>query len=270
MPLIGRSVIVGRIAQNLGVVLYQDAVVQHRHISGLLQFAFAIETRGREDDVVALPLARFTASVDHRRPLIVHRGALPFGIGLIVVRIKHLNLIVGAHEADAVVAASLSLAFDLLGRGKFHVQLNVAEAPFGLDDSFDGETAVFVYFPPFRAFPLLETLAVEEHNGVGGRIAVLAWRHHRRLRPDDTGEIPLPQQAPSGPHYSHNDYDSQQPFPHRCFLLLVSLACACEVLAWGGLSHPGTAPHAVCADTLVNGGPRGQARYTLSGKTNGG
>src|SRR5262249_15632526 len=167
-----------------------------------------------------LPLAGLAAHVDHRRPLVVHGRTLPFGIGLVVVRVEHLDLITSPHEADAVVAASLPAALDIPRRGEFQVEVAIAETPFGLDGSLDGEATIVVHFPARSTVPGVEVLAIEEYAGVRWRFAAFAGRHHRRLGPDDAAEVPLPQRGADNPCRHENDRHTQQPLPHRIFLSL--------------------------------------------------
>ena len=126
--------------------------MQHRHDRRLVERAIALDPRRREDDVVGLPFARLAAGVHHRRPLVVDRGGLAFGVRLVFKRIENLNLIVGAHQADAVVAALLALfflavlMFGVRGLGEFDVKLAIAEGLLGLQGFLDTEEGLAISY----------------------------------------------------------------------------------------------------------------------------
>ena len=117
----------------LPVVLREDAVVEDGDRAG--EHFLAVFPDGRvEHDVVRLPLAGAAAGVDERRVLPVDGGGLPVGVvrvgvgglgGVGLVGVQHLELEV-VHQEHARVAAALADAFDLDGRGPFHVELEVA------------------------------------------------------------------------------------------------------------------------------------------------
>src|SRR5207249_3529087 len=119
--------------------------------------------------------------VHQRRRLFVDAGRLAIHVGRIVVGVHNLQLIAGVAgagggEEEAGVAAGLAFAGDVFGDEVFEVELVVGKAFFGFDVAGgfeDGDDAV-VDGPLGGGFvldgdPLIEVVAVEEDDGVGGR-----------------------------------------------------------------------------------------------------
>ena len=79
-----------------------------------------------EDDVVGLPLTRFSADVHQRRIMAVERAALAVGIGRVFVAVEDLDFI-PAHQVDAAIAAPLTVSFDDRWLRPFDVHLTVAK-----------------------------------------------------------------------------------------------------------------------------------------------
>src|SRR6266513_4567301 len=88
--------------------------------------------RATEDDVVLLPLPWSPCWIHERRILTVDRSRLPIGIGVVLVRIEHLQLIY-PHQEDSTVPALLAFAFHHRRRGPLDVQLHVAKTARRLD-----------------------------------------------------------------------------------------------------------------------------------------
>src|SRR4051794_23410700 len=112
-------------ALHLRVVLHDHAVEQHCHIRRAYK-RLALEAWTGPDDVVALPLAWCTASIDQRRILAIDRPGGAIRVGRVIVTIKHLDL-VKTHQEHTAIAASLAIAFDDGRCGKLKVQLAIAE-----------------------------------------------------------------------------------------------------------------------------------------------
>src|SRR2546430_17638084 len=104
--------------------------------------------RPMENDVIGLPLARWTAGVHQRRILAVNRGGLAIGVGFIVEAIHHLHF-VSRHQIDAGVSAVLSIGFGGIGRGPLDVKLAIAIAFPGLNAAFarDDLHVAVLYLP---------------------------------------------------------------------------------------------------------------------------
>src|SRR5207249_2160968 len=113
------------LAQNLNVVLHQDAIVKDRDVGRRFQFAL-LEAWSDEDRVIALPFARRTRRVDQRGVLTVDGGATAVGIGPVLVTVEHLQFVF-SEQKNSTVAPLLTVAFGRRGRGKFEVQLDVGK-----------------------------------------------------------------------------------------------------------------------------------------------
>ena len=164
------------------VILHQDAVPERGEVGRPDEF-LALETRGREDDVVGLPLARLSRHVDQRRRLTVNGAGDAVGIDQAVVRLDDLQFVL-AEEQDAAVAPVHRSAVGLRGRGPLDVQLTIAEVALGADLArlADVDRAV-LDSAGLSAGPLVEVAAVEQHDRVGGRLSGFAARNdQRRLR----------------------------------------------------------------------------------------
>ena len=159
------------------IVLRENTVVEDGNVRGASEFAGCIKARAMPDDVVDLPLAGGTRSIDERRILTVHRGNLAIGISFAVVRIQHLNF-VKAHQEDAAVTAVLVFAFGRIGLAKLDMELAIAEVVFSTDVAGLGRNfKVAVFDFPRGGAPILfldpfgEVFAVEKHDRVRRRFA---------------------------------------------------------------------------------------------------
>src|SRR5215472_15187994 len=173
---IGWPRLVRRWARQFDVILHQHAIEENRHSRGAKQLSLWIEARAVKNDIVGLPLARGTSRIDQRRILAVDGRGLAIRVGLVVIRIEHLNFVI-AHQKDAAIAALLALASWRNRLGKLDVKLTIAEGFFRVDVAGLGndlEIAVFD-FPLRRTFilrgPLIEIPAIEEHDGVRWSLA---------------------------------------------------------------------------------------------------
>ena len=138
--------------------------------------------RSGKDDVVNLPLARGQRGIHQRRVLAIDRACGTVGIRGVVEAIQHLNFVFAVQE-HAAVAAALAVAMRWSRRGPFDMKLEVAEVIFGVNVAGLGNGNHFAVFDlPFArlgliaGMPLVEILSIEEHDGVGGR---LAWNFGR-------------------------------------------------------------------------------------------
>src|SRR5437899_1487409 len=123
-----------------------------------------------ENDVIALPLARFAARIDERGGVAIKSASLAVEIGLVAVAIEHLNL-VAALEIDAAVASSLTVAFHFGGRGPFDMQLNIRKLLLRHDAPGAVHRHESIFNLPLRllAFfilPLRKILAVKEDDRI--------------------------------------------------------------------------------------------------------
>src|SRR5256885_2108416 len=144
-----------------------------------------------ENDVIRLPLARWPSRVDERRVLAVNGAGLPVGIGVVLVRIEHLEF-VDPHQEDATIPALLPFALGRRWCGPLDVQLHVAEST-----TRDQHPRAWVHFyvavsdDPFRSravfsLPLSEAIAIKQHDRVGRRRCrrcLRSWLHDPRPRP---------------------------------------------------------------------------------------
>src|SRR5262245_17500974 len=110
--------------EDFRVVLDQDAVLEGGDSGFFLDPSVIAEDRRMIDDVVGLPFAGLAAGVYERRVLFVNRAGLTVEVGLVIVRIEHLNLVKSLEE-DAAVSASLAFALELGRRGPFDETLRV-------------------------------------------------------------------------------------------------------------------------------------------------
>src|SRR5882762_10095080 len=159
------------------IVLHQRPVVQHRYPRRVVYRTIRREPGAVENDVVRLPLAGGSAGVHERRGLSVHGSGLAVGVGLVAVRIEHLDLVV-AHQEHTAVTALLTLTLGRRGRRPLDMELDVSEdAPSDDRPGAGDDFRIPVPYQPScgRAvlrLPLREILAVEQHDGVG-------WRRRR-------------------------------------------------------------------------------------------
>ena len=115
-----------------------------------------------------LPFARTPRGIDEWRPLSVDRASLAVGVGGILERVEHLNLVL-ALEKDAAVTAVLAGAADDGRGGPLHVQLHVAKRVLrrevaGVRHDLD---ITVLHLPRLAArCPLRQVLTGEEHDGV--------------------------------------------------------------------------------------------------------
>src|SRR5690242_3497028 len=86
------------------------------------------------DDVVGLPFTRFAAGVNQWSMLFINCCRLAVIVGLVFIRVEHLDLI-AALQIDAAVAAALARSFNFGRRSPFHVQLAISESLFGQNTS---------------------------------------------------------------------------------------------------------------------------------------
>src|SRR5262245_367201 len=142
-------------AEYFRVVLDQDAVVEDGDRRFLLDTAVVAEDRRVVDDVVGLPFAGFAAGVDQRRVLFVNRAGLAVEVGLVIVRIEHLDFVAPLQE-DSAVSTPLAFANDLGRRGPFDVQLDVVKFPLGSDGagSANDDHRAVLYIPFGRTFAI--------------------------------------------------------------------------------------------------------------------
>ena len=82
---------------------------------------------------------------------------------------RHAVMVNSGSSANLLMTAALALPLDHLRRGEFQVVLGVAERLLRLEDPLGGEPAVGVHLPVLGSLPGVEVLAVEQHDGVGGR-----------------------------------------------------------------------------------------------------
>ena len=183
-----RRPVPSRGAENLRMILHQHAVLQDGDERGAFRLAALIETRGLENDVVGLPLARLAAGVHQRRALLVNRGRLAVEIRLILVRIEDLDF-VDAHHEHAAVAPFLAVAHDFLGRGPFDVELAIAEGPLGVNVVLGGNRIAVLDLPVLAVDPLREVVAVKQHDGIAGRPARRARIDNLWLRPRNSADV---------------------------------------------------------------------------------
>ena len=167
------------------VILHDHPVVQHGDEGGSGDFALIIHAGRGEEDVVGLPFSRRPTGVDHGRGLLVERTGLAVEVGLVLIAVENLHF-VAAHQVDATVAASLSLAHDLGGRGPFQVQLAVAELGLGVDAPLGGGGDAILNLPLLTSVPACERLPVKQHGGVGGGAADWSGLNDHGLGPVDT------------------------------------------------------------------------------------
>src|SRR5437667_562942 len=117
---------------ELDIVLNQDAIVKDGNPPGLQQKPVRIEARSPEENVVALPLTRWTADVHQRRILTVNRRCLAIRIGVVVIGIKHLDLI-ETHQINAAIASSLPFALCRKGSGPLDMKLHISKRAASVD-----------------------------------------------------------------------------------------------------------------------------------------
>src|SRR5262245_2897569 len=115
--------------------------------------------------------------------LLVDRGALPVKVRLVLVRVEDLNLVL-PHEINAAIATPLPSTDHLLRRGEFEVELAVPERVLGGDPVLVRDGVSVLNDPLVATVPLRQVLAVEKHDGVGRRTALLPRGDDVRLRPD--------------------------------------------------------------------------------------
>src|SRR5688500_12225719 len=87
------EVLVAGGAEELGLVVDQDAVVEDGGAGFAGDLAAFVPARAFEDDVVGLPLAGRARGVDHGRVLAVHRAGAAVGVGLVLVGVEDLDLV---------------------------------------------------------------------------------------------------------------------------------------------------------------------------------
>ena len=189
-------------ALDVLAMLHDDAVVEHGH-EGWGGKLGAVVARRLEDDVVDVPCAGRHAGVHQRRVLAVDCRRQAVGVGGIAEAVQHLHF-VQAQQEDAAVAATLAVRRDLRRRAPLHMQLATAERFAGVDvaaarfhlhrvagDEIPRRLTIVAPSPGVQA------AAVEEHDGVGRRLASAFLggerrrRHHRRGRAVDVVDAPL-------------------------------------------------------------------------------
>ena len=181
---------VERFSLQLEVVLDEHPVVKHRNAGRCLHAAVRIEGRGHPDDVVGLPLAWFLRGVHQRNALLVDARGLSVRVGLVLERIEDLQLVppvaaAAGGQEDPAVAARLPGTGDAVRNPPLDVQLVILEAPLRFDvagrlvhrqDAVGDRPARRGLV--LRGHPLVEVLAVEEDDRVGGRCAGGGARCH--------------------------------------------------------------------------------------------
>ena len=180
--LVKRLTDVASLAFEFEVVLYQHSVEKYRRVGGRFQGAVLIEDGGSPGDVVGLPFARLAVGVGQWNGLLVDAAGLSVHISFVVVVVEHLQFVAGIAGAgrgknDSAVAAGLAGAGHVLGNSPFDMKLIVLKAALGLDvagifadgDDAGGDGPLRGSGAILGRDPLIEILAVEEHNRVGGR-----------------------------------------------------------------------------------------------------
>ena len=163
-------------AGGLDVVLNEDTILKDSDARGVQQFSAGVEAGAVKDDVVGLPLAWRTRSIDQRGILAVNGAGLTIGVRLVLVGVEDLDF-VGAHQEDATISAFLALSVRRIRLGKFNVKLAITEGIFGVNvPRFWHDLEVPLLDLPFcgtavGAEPLFKARAVEQDDGVGGRFA---------------------------------------------------------------------------------------------------
>src|SRR6266536_1178628 len=163
-----------------------------------MKFARAIKSRRRPDDVVKLPLSGWTRSIHQRRVLVVNRRGRAIRIGLVFVRIQHLEFVTVQSKKNAAVAPALALAPARCRRRPLNVKLAVSET-LQCPDVAASRHAFHraVADGPFgraanERHPLREVRSVEQDDRIGGRLAWLlqcARRSRIDCRRQGTGPI---------------------------------------------------------------------------------
>src|SRR5205807_10659544 len=85
-------------AGELDVVLHQNAIVKNGFARGARQLSRSVKARAVKNDVVGLPLARGTRSIEQRRILSVGGRGLSVGVGFVLVRVQNLRLVEPVEE----------------------------------------------------------------------------------------------------------------------------------------------------------------------------
>ena len=171
-------------------MMHHDAVVDDGNVRAFDEFAFSIPAGPFEDNVVGLPLSGRFGGVFQRWLLSIHGRHHAVGIGLVLITVQNLDFI-SSENIHAVVAASLALALDFFGCGKFQVELEVTKGIAGADAPRACGFHVTVFqFPVdlvIASGPLAEVGAIKENDGIGGcwglMAEVLTGSDHRRFGP---------------------------------------------------------------------------------------
>src|SRR5258706_11819044 len=121
---IGRHLSVERVAQQLYVVLHDDAIMDHGEITRLLQLAI-LEAGDVEEDVVYIPLAGLSHGVYQGRIGAVDRSGLAVRVGYVLVAVEDLDLIF-VEKYYSAVAAILVSPTRRVRRGPLDMHLAVA------------------------------------------------------------------------------------------------------------------------------------------------
>ena len=97
---------------DLNVILNEYAIVNDRHVAWRYYGSVLGKARSAKENVVALPLTRLAARVDHRDVLLVDARSLAVRVSAIVIGIEHLNFVPSLKKHSAI-SALLAFAFDL-------------------------------------------------------------------------------------------------------------------------------------------------------------
>ncbi len=110
------------------IVLYQHAVVEHRHARRRIHRTVRSKPRRRENDVVGLPFAGRQARIHERRILFVDGAGLAVDVRFVFKRIEHLHFVHVLQEHAAVGPILTDFVRRQLRCVPFDMQLHVAEA----------------------------------------------------------------------------------------------------------------------------------------------
>lgn len=117
-----------RLSLQFLCVMDDDSIVKNRD-HGRSEDTIAFEHRTTPDDVVALPLARFSAGIDEGRKLPVNRARDAIGVDGILKSIEDLDF-VDADQEDSAVPATLAGPSHDARTGEFKMNLTIAMLDF--------------------------------------------------------------------------------------------------------------------------------------------
>ena len=166
MGLVRRPPLMGSWTRKFYVVLHQHPIVQHGYARRMKHVLVGAKPGSVENDVVCLPFSGRPGGIDQRRILPVNRRRLAIGIGSVLVRIKHLNL-VQPHQEHAAITAILAFTGRGQRFGELDMQLTIAEGIAGRDvartrDDLHIAVAHLPFCrPTIRTHPLRKIFAVK-------------------------------------------------------------------------------------------------------------